>query len=490
MRLVRERTVAEVRRALRITVAGIAAMAAVTAACMPHAAAESLNEALSSAYRYNPRLDAERARLRATDEEVAKAMSGFRPVITGNADINYQHTNTRPDSLGSEGTLHPKGYSVDLVQPVFTGLQTVNAVNESEAVVRASRETLRDVEQSILLEAVTAYMDVLRDQAVVKLRENNVNVLSRELKATQDRFAVGEVTRTDVAQSQARRAGAVSALDLARANLKTSRAAFERVVGHAPSDLVEPSGYEKALPKSVEEAISIGAHDSPAVVGALYREQGARYSVDRIRGELLPQVQIEASYSDRFDGSSSLDETEVATVTGRLSVPIYQGGEVYARVRQAKHVHVSRLQEIEQARSENEAAIVAAWSQLLGARAQLQSDQSQVEANKTALTGVREEERVGQRTLLDVLNAELEFLDSQVKFVTTRRNVVVANYTVLSTVGRLDALNLGVASTVYDPEAHYDEVRRQWWGLSITHEDGREEILDLRPSHTDHEPAK
>src|SRR3990172_7841545 len=214
MGLVTEGRVVDLPHALLVRVVSAAVAGACVLAPIQPAAAESLNEALASAYQYNHRLDAERARLRATDEEVARAMSGFRPVITGNADLNMQHTNRRPDDIG-EGTIYPKGYSVDLVQPVFRGFQTINAVSESEANVRAGRETLRNVEQSVLLEAVTAYVDVVRDQAVVRLRENNVNVLSRELKATEDRFAVGEVTRTDVAQSQARRAGSGSFLGLA-----------------------------------------------------------------------------------------------------------------------------------------------------------------------------------------------------------------------------------------------------------------------------------
>jgi outer membrane protein len=224
------------------------------------------------------------------------------------------------------------------------------------------------------------------------------------------------------------------------------------------------------------------------VVGSLYTEQAARYAVDQIRGELLPQVQLEASYADRFDSSRDIDEAEAAVVTGRLTVPIYEGGEVYARVRQAKHIHVSRLQEIEQARSQTESDVVATWSQLLAARAQVESDQSQVEANGIALTGVREEERVGQRTLLDVLNAELEYLDSQVSLVTTRRNIVVSSYALLASVGRLDAVNLGFTSVAYDPEVHYQEVRRKPWGTSITHEDGRTE--ELPPPPEDAAPVK
>ena len=447
--------------------------------------AETLNEALSAAYHYNPQLDAERARLRATDEQVPIERSGYLPKISANADVNWQNTNVRPDTA-TEGKVYPKGYSIDLVQPIFTGLQTYNAVNESEAAVRAGREQLRGIEQSVLFDAVSSFMDVVRDQEEVRLNESNVNVLSRELKATEDRFAVGEVTRTDMAQAQARRADSVARLDFAKANLKTSRAAFERVIGHAPADLIEPSGYERLLPRTLEEAVAIGTHQNPVVVAALYQEQGARYAVDKIRGELLPQVQVEASYENRFDTSTFVDEAQVGTVTGRLSVPIYEGGEVYARVRQAKQIHVSRLQEIEQARSETEEQIVKWWSQLLGARAKVQSDQTSVEANRTALNGVREEERVGQRTLLDVLNAELELLNSQVQLARDRHDVVVFSYTVLSTIGKLDVLNLGVTSTVYDEEAHYDEVRRKWFGLTITREDGRQERLDA----VDHEPAK
>lgn len=487
MRHSRSQVTARFRGVLLASVAG----GAVLLASFGHgstAHAETLAEALAAAYQYNPRLDAERARLRATDEDVARAMSGFRPQITGSADIGHNRTKTDPP--GTSDVTNPKGYQVDLVQPVFTGLQTVNAVAESEASVRAGREGLRNIEQIVLLEAVTAYMDVIRDQAIVRSREKNVSVLTNELNATQTRLSVGDATRTDVAQAQARRAGAVSALDVARANLKTSRAAFERVIGHAPNDLREPAGLERLVPKSIEEAIAIGQQENPLLIAALYREQAGRHTVDRIRGELLPQVQLEANFTDRFDQGVGIDETESASVTGRLTVPIYQGGEVHARVRQAKHLHVGQIQEIEQVRTETQEDIVAAWSVLMGTRAQIQSDQSQVAANQTALAGVREEERADQRTVIEVLNAELELVESQVGLATTRRNLVVNTYTLLAAIGRLDALNLGVSSVVYDPEIHAQEVRRQWWGISITHADGRVEERQIEPSATDAEPVK
>jgi outer membrane protein len=480
-------------RGARRTVLCTSLAALIAAGCLvgtPRAEAETLRQALAAAYRYNPQIDAERARLRATDEEVARANSGYRPIITGTADIGARHTRVRPNIAGDSGTLHPRGYAVTLSQPIFTGFQTTNAVRSAEAGVRAGRESLRNVEQSVLLQAVTAYMDVVRDQAVVKLRENNVNVLSRELKASQDRFAVGEVTRTDVAQAEARRAGAVSDLELARANLKTSRATYERVIGHPPSNLKEPTVQERIMPKSLNEAISIGNRENPAIVAALYTEQQARYTVDQIRGELLPQVDLEASYQDRYGTSDAIDSVATTEVTGRVTVPIYEGGEVYARVRQAKHTHVSRLQEIEQSRTEVQEGVVSAWSNLNAARAQLKSDQSQVQANTTALQGVREEEKVGQRTLLDVLNAEQELLNSQVNLVTTRRNLVVSAYTLLTAIGRMDADQIDVASQVYDPEVHYDEVRRKWWGVNITHGDGRTEKVDAWHARVEREPIK
>lgn len=443
------------------------------------AGAETLSQALAAAYKFNPKLDAARASQRATDEEVPRAMSGYRPSVTGQATTTYQ--NTRGGlTAATGGELNPRAYSVGLVQPVFRGFRTINAVNGAEATVRAGRETLRIAEMGVLLEAVTAYGDVVRDQAIVKLRENNVAVLTRDLKSTQDRFNVGEVTRTDVAQSQARRAAAVSALDLAKANLQTSRATFERVIGHPPSGLADPRPT-KLVPKSLQEAIEIALRENPNVVGALYREQAARFAIETIRGELLPTVQVEANYGKTFDTFASptggSTEVEQTTVTGRLTVPFYTGGEVQARLRQAKQTHVQRIQEIEQYRTEQQALVVQAWSQMTAARAQLESDQASVDASRIALAGVREEERVGQRTLLDVLNAEQELLNNEVNLATDRRNLLVASFTVLQTIGRLNAQELSVAENVYDSEEHYHEVRRKWFDISITHADGRRETL-------------
>jgi outer membrane protein len=447
------------------------------------AGAETLKEALNATYKFNPRLDAARALQRATDEEVPRALSGYRPSIAGSADTTWERSTTRPSTGPGGGTTesNPRGYAVGLTQPIFRGFRTKNAVSLAEATVRAGWEALRSTEASVLLEGITAYMDVVRDQAILQLRENNVVVLTRDVSATQARLDVGEVTRTDLEQAKARRAGAVAALELARANLKISRAAFERVVGHPPSRLVEPRP-SNLTPKSLNEAIEIALRESPLVVAALYREQAARFNIDVVRGELLPTVQLEANYARRFDPSEIIEDSESTTVTGRLVVPFYSGGEVEARVRQAKQTHVQRLQEIEQARTEVQAQVVGEWSQLLAVKAAVESDQAAVAANRIALAGVREQEKAGERTLLDVLNAEQELLNSEVALVTDRRNVVVASYRVVAAIGRLNAQELGVSSLVYDPEQHYQEVRNKWFDISITHPDGSRETVAPPPS--------
>ncbi len=243
-----------------------------------------------------------------------------------------------------------------------------------------------------------------------------------------------------------------------------------------------PGAPETFLPQQLQEAIGVSNNEDPLVVASLFREQAGKYTVERIRGELLPTIQLEASYDDRFNNSKFTSEVETSTVVGRAIIPIYEAGDVYARVRQAKQNHLGLLQQIEQVRTEQTQNVVAAWSQLEAARAQLESDRVAVESNKVALQGVREEEKVGQRTLLDVLNAELEYLNSQVNLETTRRNLVVAAYSVIASMGRLDAAWIGTAAYVYDPNVHYKEVRSKWIGLSITYGDGRRETFETQPS--------
>jgi outer membrane protein len=240
---------------------------------------------------------------------------------------------------------------------------------------------------------------------------------------------------------------------------------------------------ERYLPKSLAEAKDIAVNQNPNVIRALYWEQEARYVVDSIFGELLPQFRVNGGYQKRFRESQGTNDQDDVSVVGLLNVPIYQGGEVRARVRQAKHEHVRRIQEVAQRRTEARERAVAAWAELGARRAKLRSDKTSVEANQIALAGVREEEKVGQRTLLDVLNAEQELLNSQVTLVETERDLVVSAYAVLAATGRLTSKELGLTKRVYDPEAHYFDVRRKWFGISITHQDGRQEHVNVWKSH-------
>ena len=435
---------------------------------------------MADAYLINPVLNAERARLRATDEQVALAKSGLRPFIGGTADYNYVNQNSERGGLGAggggavdigaagittDGVTTPHGYAVQLTQPIFEGFQNLNAIRQAKATVQAAREILRSVEQTVLLDAATAYVNVVRDQAIVRLRENDVTVLTEQLKATKDRFDVGEVTRTDVAQAEARRSEALATLAAAQANLKTSRAAYEQIIGHPPSNLVTPASIRHLLPADINEAMTLGDGENPLILASVYNEEASLYTVQQIMGELLPEVTLEAQYEKRFDQSESLKELETTTVTGRVNVPFYQGGGVAARVRQAKETNNQLKKEVEDARLRVHADVIANWGILQSSGPAIESAQAAVEANKIALTGVREEEKVGQRTTLDVLDATRELLNSQIGLVTALRDRIVSEYSVYAAIGRMDAQTLGLPVPYYDPIEHYDIVKGKWFGL-------------------------
>jgi outer membrane protein len=452
------------------------------------ALAETLVEALSNAYLINPVLNAERAKLRATDEQVAIAKSGLRPTISASGDTSFKNSDSdvaggsragqaggsqtgqanffnSAGGISSDGITHPRGYSVDLTQPIFEGFQNINAIRQAKASVQAERESLRTVEQTTLLNGVTSYVNVVRDQAIVRLRENNVNVLTETLKQTKDRFNVGELTRTDVAQAEARREGGIADLNLAQSNLKSSRAAYEQVIGHPPSNLVNPPSILRLLPTALDEAMSLGDGENPLILAAVYQEEASLYAVNQIIGELLPQVTLEANYQQRFDLSKVVTEQETTTVMGRVTVPLYQGGGVAARIRQAKETNNQLKKEVEDARLRVHADVVSNWGILKSTGAEIESARAAVAANKIALVGVREEYKVGQRTTLDVLNAQLEVVTSEIGLVTALRDRVVAEYSLYSAIGRLDAQSLGLSVPYYDPIEHYDIVKNKLLGL-------------------------
>ena len=468
---------------LRGGAAFVSAFLVITAFGRP-ACAETLEQALTDAYLINPVLNAARARLRATDEQVALAKAGLRPFISGEADWNFVNQNIdvagggRSSSsasvnplnlgatgIGSEGVTHPHGYSVQLTQPLFEGFQNLNAIRAAKSTVQAARDSLRSVEQTVLLDAATAYVNVVRDAAIVRLRENDVTVLTEQLKATKDRFDVGEVTRTDVAQAEARRSEAQSTLAAAQANLKTSNAAYEQIIGHPPGKLETPPSIRGLLPGSLDDAMTLGDGENPLILAAVYQEEASLYAVQRVMGELLPTATFQAQYQNRFDQSQTLKELETTTLTWRVTMPFYQGGSVSARVRQAKETNNQLKKEVEDARLRVHADVISNWGILQSSGPAIASAQAAVEANKIALTGVREEEKVGQRTTLDVLDAQRELLNSQIGLVTALRDRVVAEYSLYAATGRMDAQTLGLPVPYYDPLEHYDIVKNKWFGL-------------------------
>jgi outer membrane protein len=442
--------------------------AALTAAGVQAVRAESLQDALASAYLYNPTLKAARAELRAVDENVPRAKSGYRPIIGGEATQTFQEVDNH--GAGGGGNAEPRSYSVTLNQPIFRGFRTLNAVKGAEALVEAGREDLRFAEQSILLNAVTAYVDVVRDLSILGLQQNNQKVLSEQLRATQDRFEVGEVTRTDVAQARARQSGASSAISAARATLQASRAVYAQIIGHMPGTLRSPAPA-RPLPGSLDEAIAIGESENPTILAVLFRERSQDHVIKETKGELLPSIDLQANYTRNENTGGGLDQQDVTTVTGVLTVPIYQGGEVSARIRQNIEIRSQLRHQIDEARQSVRANIISAWGVYTASRAQIISDQAQVEASQVALTGVREEEKVGQRTVLDVLDSEQDLLNAQVTLATSRRNLIVASYALLAAIGRLSAYSVSLPVEQYDPTQHYREVKNKWIGWSTSVEE-------------------
>ena len=439
--------------------------------CAP-ASAESLTDALAMAYQNNPTLEAQRAALRATDEGVTQAKAGYRPSISANGSIGKsESTGGIQSQLGQPSVkATTRQGSISLSQPVFRGFQTVNNIKEASRTVMAGRADLQSTEADTLLQAVTAYVNVLRDQAVLKLNENQVEVLKRQLDASKNRFEVGEITRTDVAQSEARLSAAESQRIASQAQLTASRQAYQRVIGQMPGTLDENPPIP-TLPETQEAAMDIAGESNPTLIAAIYREQAAEYSVDSAAGALLPRVDVQASYSKNSGTFLQGLTQETKSVTAQITVPFYSGGSSYSRVRQAKEQRSQRQLQIVAARRTVEEQVNNAWINLKAAEATITSTKAQVDANEIALEGVRQEAEVGSRTTLDVLDAEQELLNSRVDLVRAESNRTVTAYTVLSSIGRLTAQNLQLPVEYYDPAAHYDRVKDKWFGWGTSDSD-------------------
>lgn len=449
----------------------LAALMAATA--MTPAFGETLVGAMSKAYQNNSELNAARAGVRVTDEGVAIAKSGYRPNIVGQASID--RSATRMVSPGNSSTSLTTGsFGVQIQQTLFDGFQTKNNVAAAEARVRASNESLRNTEQNILFNAVSAYMDVIRDRQIAALRERNLQFLSEQVRAARSRFEVGEGTRTDVAQAEAGRSAAVAQLSAARAQALASAATYRQIVGDEPGKLAAP-GPAKGLPRGLDEATAVAAKQHPAILATEHLVDAAAFTVKSTEGALLPGVTASAglsrSYRNSNPGSLNDGTFNSASIGATLTVPIYQGGRVSAQVRQSKESLGQARIQVDVSRDQVRAAVTSAWTMYQAAQEAVSANRELVSAAQLALNGVIEERNVGQRTTLDVLNAQADVIAAQINLVSAERDVVVASYAILSAMGRLSVRTLSLPVAEYKPEEHYNAVKDKWFGLRTP--DGR-----------------
>jgi len=435
---------------------------------------QSLEDTLIMAYNSNPTLQAERASLRAIDEGRVQAMAGRLPTVSADASISRQHVESQStfvigdDRVQSSSTSDatPKNYSITASQLIYGGGQVSGAIDQATAQIMAGRESLRSVEQTVLVDAVTAFMNVRRDARVVEIRRNNAEVLAQHLQAARDRFEVGEITRTDVAQAEARLSGAQAELSAAQSQLAVSRAAYERVTGQPPATLEEPPALP-GMPDSLADAAEFAYQSSPQLLAAQFSEESARHAIRIARSNLRPEVTLSASASAARDSSFSGDERDSTSVTGRVSIPIFTGGLNRSRVRAAVAQEEQARHQVRQARRQVTEGVTNAWSNYVTSLAVIESSQQAVRANEIALDGVEQEAYVGIRTTLDVLDAEQELLNSRLTLVTAERDSYVAGYQLLQAMGLVSAEQLGLAVDVYDP-AEQDMRQSRFPNLDLT----------------------
>lgn len=449
---------------------GACLLLAVVATQSAWGATFTLNEALGVAYETNPELDAARAGQRATDEGVNQAEANWRPSVNLTGSYGYEDL-----SLGSgfhnvpEKTLtaHPVSAGVALTENVYRGGRTAAEISRAKALVRAGVAQLALTEEGVLLDGVTAYMNVVRDEATLGFRQNNVAVLQKQLDATQEQFKVGELTRTDVAQSQARLAGAQSDLANAQGQLAVSLSNFEHVIGR-PAETLESTPAVPKLPTTQQQAIAVAMRENPAIVQARENALSAGYAVADAVGALLPTVSINAQYQlaqDSLDSTEGTGVQHVSSVIGQVTIPIYQGGAEESAVRQAKDQRAQAEISVVDTERQTVASIETAWQGYAVAQASIVSGQVAVKSNEEAYEGVREEQQVGSRTVLDVLNAQQELLNSQIDLVSSQRDAQVAAYQLLSSLGWLTARRLALPVQFYDPAKNYEDNATRWFGF-------------------------
>lgn len=480
LRSARGRTQAGLR--MRRAISAIISAVLVAANGWP-AAAETIEVALARAYQNNPQLNAERAAVRQTDEDVPQALSGYRPTINADATAGKQFVDAQAaipsgllpgassTSLSVKGAFDSWSVGVNASQNLLN-VQTPNRVRTAETRVRAARETLRVIEQSVLLSAATAYMDVLRDTANLELQRDNVRVLQQTLKVTQDRRSVGAVTDTDLDQALAQLAAGEASVHAAESTLMTTKANYRRVIGNEPQNLSPAMPVDRFSPRSLEAAVAQSLSQSPSVTAAMYGVDVAQLHVKLAEAGLLPTLALQGSIQQQqFSAHDTTLSLLNGTVQARLTIPIYQGGSEYSAIRQNKEGVGQQRLNLDQVRDQARANVVQYWGQLDATKAQTAASERQVTYSERALKGVRDEAQVGQRTTLDVLNAMQAQLNARVDLINAQHDRVLASYNLLGGVGRLSATVLGLPVQIYDPGVHYQQVRDSWFGLRTP--DGR-----------------
>jgi outer membrane protein len=446
--------------------AGVALV--VVALCPSHGGAQSLPDALARVYQGNPQLNAERAKLRATDEGIPQALAGYRPQLAGQASVGYQTLkNGLPDGTTQSAVLHPWMAGITITQPLFNGFRTANSVRQAESQVGSGREGLRSVVQGVFIDAVTAYMAVVASQGLVESQRASVTFLKETLNTTRVRLNAGDVTPTDVAQAEARYNRGLADLNAAEVALAVAQATFVQVIGIPPGRLAAAEPIDRLLPRSREEALHISRRDHPAILGAQFDVDVAQAAIKIAEGALLPSANLQGSVSRSVETDTSLTTTSTnqASVIGQANVPLYDGGLAAAQVRQAKETLSQTRIILDQVRMATEAGLQTAWSTNEGAKTAVTASEAEVRAATIALRGVQREQQAGQRTTIDVLNANQDLVAARARLIVAQRDRVVASYTLLAALGHLDHRWLGLKTPGYDPQVHYTQVRDVWHGL-------------------------
>lgn len=444
-------------------------------AFIPH----TLQEALASAYLTNPQLQQERARLRATDEQVPTALAGWRPTIQGNAGLSYYKG---VNSYADEGTVpgsstgapaYTRQYAtpgylggVTITQPIYRGGKTTAATHQAVNTVMAERAQLIATEQQVFTDTVNAYVGVLRDEQLLQININNEHVLEEQVKATEERFHLGEITRTDVAQAQAALATARASRQQAEGSLQTAQATYLQVVGLPPASNLEAPQPLNLPIKNEQQAVAEATQNNPNVVNALFMESAQKDAVAVAISAILPQISAEAAYQHMTNQAYGHMYTDNKYAMLNFNIPIYQGGSEYAAVRQARQQALAAHRNVDVQRRTALQLAASNWQQMASYRAAIASNRAAVSANVIALDGVERQAIVGTSTTLEVLQQQQTLLQAQTALIQSLSSLVQTSYNVAAAIGRLTAVDLKLNVPLYDEKAYYNAVKDRLWGIS------------------------